>query len=153
MEDLLPFLAGGIWLLYKWYTSSQKKKTAERNAEPKEGESKEPSLLEQILMGQEKETDFIFDDNAETESEPVPLAQPTMKSKLEEARKQQSAFLNVELSDFDEEGESSIELEQIDWNESEHKFQQDFQDDIQNFDLKKAVIYSEVLNPPYIDYK
>jgi hypothetical protein len=81
------------------------------------------------------------------------ITPPEMKTEKERIR----PFLTSELSDFTEEGQSVLEisfdegLNQVLNNETELVF--DTLGDMKDFDLRKAVVLSEILNAPYIDYK
>lgn len=151
MEELLPLIIGIVWVVYSLYTRGQKKKTG-RKPQPQKA-NRQPSLLEQILSGQgisipePEESDL--DIGYEYEAEPVMVDEEPVK-------KQPLPFLNAELNNIREEGESSISnffkseehsssgYDETDW---------DFIQELKEFDLKKAIIYSEILNAPYIDYK
>ncbi len=155
MEDFLPLLIGIIWLAYTWYSKEQKKKqkaSAGGTKEPKV--KKEPSILEQILMGQEiklnkpeEHFEYVEEEEEQVYEKPEPVKHMTAKS---------DPFLKSEISKYMEEGESAFQiedspmyLEEID--EDEHGY---FRGAMHgHFNLRKAVIYSEILRPPYIDYK
>jgi len=151
MEDFLPILIGIIWIAYTLYNKGQKKKnTRPRTSEP-HPEERPVSILEQILMGEQINRPQPYADYLRME-EPVEA-----EFQLEEVAPQKLTplpFLNEELRNYKEEGQSVSNsysnlgktIEEI-LRESEEDFEGN------EFDLKKAVIYSEVLNAPYIDYK
>jgi len=154
MEDFLPILIGVIWLAYTWYSKDQKKKARAAAGNPKaENVKRQPSILEQILMGQEikinepDESNVYEEEEAEEIREYEPVAATPEKP---------NPFLNTEMSEFREEGQSSLRYKSIpvvlqESDEEDYEF--DFGVGIGEFDVRKAVIYSEILNPPYIDYK
>ncbi|MEZ5081895.1 MAG: hypothetical protein R2750_00320 [Bacteroidales bacterium] len=149
MEELLPLIIGIVWVVYSLYTRGQKKKSG-RKPQP-QNENRQPSLLEQILSGQgisisePEETDLDFDYEVE----------PVIADK-EPVKKRPLPFLNSELNEVKGEGQSSItnyfESENFAFSEDDER-DWEFVRELEDFDLKKAVIYSEILNAPYIDYK
>jgi hypothetical protein len=150
MEELLPIIIGIIWLAYTWYSKSQKKKQG-KDSQPT-SESREPSILEQLFVGETipySEPEPAYEEFEEMET----ITAPEMKTEKERIR----PFLTSELSGFTEEGQSGLEvtldegLSNVLHNETELVF--DTLGDVEDFDLRKAVVLSEILNAPYIDYK
>ncbi len=150
MENLLPILIGIIWIAYTLYSKGQKKKNVQSHHIEEKQKEKPRSILEQILLGEDLKPPQPFAGLFEDE-EPEPIVQ--VMGKKEIIRKSPRPFLNEELSAFMQEGQSVSELydhektiEEIllEGNEGFEEF---------DFDIRKAVIYSEVLNPPYIHYK
>jgi hypothetical protein len=154
MEELLPLIIGILWLAYTFYSKGQKKKQAPGTS-PASTTKKKPSLLEQLLAAEglqvnapgreEDENEYIY----ESFEEPVPVPSP-VKSK------QPIPFLESELSQFEEEGQAQFreafaldEYEDIQSHLSPHGHGHELMD----FDLRKAVLFSAVLDAPYIDYK
>ena len=155
MEELLPLLIGVIWLAYTWYSKGQKKKQEKSRAERGEEETarKEPSVLEQILMGQE-----IRLDEPEEEYEYLEEEEDLPERKYEEPKPVSTPFLKTEIADYKGEGISSFtdRSRGLRTFMSEAAFEEEVYGNEFNtgdFDLRKAVILSEILNPPYIDYK
>ena len=153
MEDFLPILIGVIWLAYTWYSKDQKKKQRAAAGKPKaENVKRQPSILEQILMGQEikieepDESD-VYEEVAEETREYEPVAPTAAKP---------NPFLNAEMSGFREEGQSSLRYKSIPVvleETNEEDYESNIGVGIEEFDLRKAVIFAEILNAPYIDYK
>lgn len=152
MEELLPLIIGIVWVVYSLYSRGQKKKTG-RKPQPAKA-NKAPSLLEQILSGQgisvpepeESDVDFEY----EYEEEPINVVEERVNNH------EPLPFLNAELKDVKEEGGSGLknyfdseEIADTDEDESDWEFIEE----LKSFDIKKAIIYSEILNAPYIDYK
>ncbi len=148
MEEFLPILIGIIWLAYTLYNRAQKKKNARKPQPAETREDKAPSFIEQLLMGEETiqpqpyespehdlETEIIEDEFANVKREKE-IIKP---------------FLNEELADFIYEGQSVSTANEIE--EIEDEKVTGFDQETDEFDLKKAVIFSEILNAPYIDYK
>ena len=151
MEDLLPLLIGVIWLAYTWFNKEQKKKNAARSGktgEQKTKPEKEPSILEQILMGQEirvpEPEEVLYEaENEKEKVEPVPVvnkAKPWRSSAIERFTEEGTSVLR---------GKSPITLHDIE--QEEDGYDPVFNPD--DFDLQQAVVYAEILHPPYIDYK
>ena len=154
MEELLPLIIGILWLVYTFYSRGQKKK-APGDAAPKAKEK--PSFLEQLLGAEglqvsspepvDYEEDFLY----EMEEEPV---------KPPEKRESHTPFLKAELSQYQEEGQSQfleafyLDEEDAGNFESEgHYLSSELNGQNESFDLKKAVVFSAILDAPYIDYK
>jgi hypothetical protein len=150
MEELLPLIIGILWLAYTWYSKGQKKKQGKEN--PQVRKKQEPSILEQILTGQTvsfSEPEPVYEEIIEEEDElftDLPVKE----------EKSSRPFLNAELSNYIQEGQSISE--EVYGSSFDQEFEEEelFSNPLANmedFDLRKAVIYSEILNTPYIDYK
>ncbi|MCB2221375.1 MAG: hypothetical protein KQI35_13330 [Bacteroidetes bacterium] len=154
MEDLLPLLIGVIWLAFTLYNRGQKKKAAKSSGE-KVSAPREPSILEQILMGQEvkvPDPEPYSEEESFDEYEPEPA--PIRIEKRREAVR--NAFLSEELAGITEEGEQAFEYGVGEDELIEIKDLYDAQSESvwdEDFNLRKAIIYEAVLNPPYIDFK
>lgn len=152
MEELLPLIIGIVWVLYTLYSRSQKKKLKPSPEPGIEKPHREPSILEQILSGQgisvPKPEVIDLDDPYEE--------QPIKEFNEEAEEKEPAPFLSSELMDYKEEGQSSFSdvynIDQIDQEEKNENYL-DLPSELEEVDLKKAVIYSEILNAPYINYK
>ena len=160
MEELLPLLIGIIWIAYTWYNKVQKKKQGKNN-QPVSAK-REPSILEQLITGetvQFSEPEPVYEENEEYEtiSPDTDSYQNFQEADLETEKEKTSAFLTSELSGFTEEGQSVFEdtynngYDQVLDEDTELVF--DTLGEMKDFDLRKAVILSEILNAPYIDYK
>lgn len=152
MEELLPLIIGIVWVVYSLYSRGQKKKGRTPQTEKT---NRQPSLLEQILSGQgisipveteESKPDFIYD----YVEEPVSIINEPVK------KNEPLPFLSAELNNIREEGESSFknyfEKEDVVTSDDEDTYW-DLSEEVKDFDMRKAIIYSEILNAPYIDYK
>lgn len=154
MEDIFLILIGLLWLAYTFYSRSQKKQ--KRSARPSENETqtkREPSILEQILMGQEisvpEPEEYEFEMN-ETEDEQVYGTQPKI------AENKPQPFLSYELTPSTTSMHSAfsgrtienqpLEVEHLDFFSTPGFLDEEF-------DLRNAVIYQAVLDTPYIDFK
>jgi hypothetical protein len=149
MENLLPILIGIIWVAYTLYNKG-KKKNVVRQPQTEMQERKPLSIFEQILLGEEIKQPQPYADYSEPK-EPEPIARPIkIKTNI---KKSPSPFLNEELAGFVQEGQSVSEFFSHDKTIEEilHESNEGFGE--RDFDLRKAIIYSEVLNTPYIDYK
>lgn len=151
MEDFLPILIGIIWIAYTLYSKGQKKKNFKPTHSAPKQEERPPSILEQILMGEQIKQPQPYTDFFRMEEPPVEEIQP---EPVTSQKITPSPFLSDELRSFKGEGQSVSNnysnlgktIEEI-LREHEEEFEEN------EFDLKRAVIYSEVLNAPYIDYK
>ncbi len=149
MEDFLPILIGIVWLVYTLYNRAQKKKNAGRPQQAEKKENRSPSFIEQLLMGEEPaqpqpyETYEKFD---ETEPDKIEFDEEFP------VKEKPTPFLKKELSDFVYEGQSSTYNENILENAVD-EIQSETKTEADDFDLRKAIIYSEILNAPYIVYK
>jgi len=150
MKDWLPILIGFIWIAFTLYNKGQKGKQKQHKPTTSSGSTtKTPSVLEQILTGQIAQVQQIYDEPEEEYAEPLP--EPIHFSTDDPAaeKKETAAFLNNELSQFKTEGQHAIfeitNEDQDEWMQANIVF------DKNDFDLKKAVIYSAILDAPYID--
>jgi hypothetical protein len=150
MENLLPILIGIVWIAYTLYSRGQKKKNMNSPQAGENQKAKPLSLLEQILMGEEIKPPQSFTNYFENE-EPEPVILPVEKKEI--IRKSPPPFLNEEFSNFFQEGQSVSEFYEPVKTIEEilHEHTEEIEE--RDFDLRKAVIYSEIINAPYIDYK
>lgn len=155
MEEFLPLIIGIIWLAYTWYNKNQKKKQGD-DSQPV-SEKKAPSILEQLLSGEAvpfSEPEPIYEETEEFELIDPDSYQENMVTSEEE---HSSPFLTSELSGFTQEGQSVFGdtydngFDQL--AEEDTELVLDTWGEEKDFNLRKAVILSEILNAPYIDYK
>lgn len=156
MEELLPLIIGGIvWLAYNFYGKGQKKQNARKYQPASEDAkaNKEPSILEQILMGQEVKVPEPEPYYEETEEEVEPEIIPDAKTKFE--NRFNKAFLSNELSKVRGEGQHALGYQTAENEREVTLFEEEDAESVfdEEFDIKKAIIYEAVLNPPYIDFK
>jgi hypothetical protein len=151
MKDFLPILIGLIWLGFTLYNKSQKSKKS------RSGETtikRKPSMLEQLLLGEQfnamvqpetESIDHIYEENEET------VEKKALKTEPVESFKEQSSFLSYKLSNFVEEGGKNFIKENDNYNmDHEIAYAEKRGTQLIDFDLRRAVIYSEILNAPYI---
>jgi len=152
MEELIPLIIGIIWLLYSFYSKGQKRKQKEKSPATEKKTGANPSFLEQLFTSEEN-TREEFDQEI-YEEEPV-FEQVVESQIVSNDSDRIKPFLGAELSQFTEEGQSQFSEFQSYEEEKDSDFSSplDLIKNIQGFDLKKAVVYSEILNAPYIDYK
>ena len=147
MEELLPLIIGIVWLVYTIY-SKGKKKNARKQSPGDNQEIKAPSILEQLFSNNEiieSQPYEIYD--GPVEDEPLGLQDVVVSEQYEESK----PFLKNELANFMFEGQSA--LSSISDFEKEELKDSENQVEMLDFDLRKAIIYSEILNAPYIGYK
>lgn len=151
MEDFLPILIGIIWVAYTLYSKGQKKKNVRpRTTEPNQ-EERPASILEQILMGEQIKPPQPYTDYFRMEE---PAVEETQKKEVTPLKLTPRPFLSEELGSYKGEGQSvSKNYSKLGKTIEEILRENDEEIEEHEFDLKKAVIYSEVLNAPYIDYK
>jgi hypothetical protein len=155
MEDLIYIVLGLLWLVFTFYTQSQKRKQREaQNGKPATQSSKTPkSFFEQIFT----ETPSPI----EVDEEPVPepeLAQPEIlqdkkfRSSFEEEYEKlgikslEDTKLRIREDKVMDSGKKNLE--------KKHGFESGNTSDFEEhegleFDLKKAVIMAEILERPY----
>jgi len=155
MEELLPLIIGILWLVYTFYTKGQKKKST-RDSAPGERTGSKQSFLEQLLATDGLQVSppepEIYED--EFDYEPDEQAQPVPQPVKDKGYK--SPFLDAELSGYAEEGQAQFKAAfSLDEEEDQEGYFQpsELNQQIGDFDLKKAVVFSAVLDAPYIDYK
>jgi len=150
MEELLPVLIGIIWVAYTLYNKGQKKKVIKQPHGSEKSESKPLSLFEQILMGEEIKVSQPYVDYSEPE---VLTPAPIKEIKYDKQKKSPRPFLVEELNQFGGEGQSVSSFAQNEKTIEDILNEQDLELAEIDFDIRKAIIYSEILNPPYIGYK
>ena len=145
MEEFLPILIGIIWLVYTFYTKGKKKPAARKPAnEPQKTRQIESIISE--LFGEKIETSEM--EQSFESYDPLEL-EPEEGEEEYVVRQTPIPFLQNEMSEFIEEGEHVFDsnLESTPELESDNI---DYKDEIREFNLRKAVIYSEILNAPYL---
>lgn len=150
MEDFLPILIGIIWVAYTLYNKGKKKKEIRQPITSEKKENKPLSLFEQILLGEEIKITQPYTEYSEPEE---PLPAPVKEIKYDKRKKSTTPFLLDELGMFTEEGQSVSGLSLQSKTIEEILQEQDLELAERDFDIRKAVIYSEILNTPYIGYK
>lgn len=146
MEELLPLIIGIIWLLYTFYNRSKKRNTRRRPSG--EGESKTSSILERILLGEEVKQPQVYEEYLEPEEVSL-YDQVDVGEEL--TKESPTPFLKQEISQYMHEGQHAIVQDNILMDEDKN-LQYDSEFELE-FDVRKAVIFSEILNAPYISYK
>lgn len=149
MEEFLPIIIGIIWLAYTIYNKGQKKKNVRKPVSTEKDESSAPTLLEQILLGKEP-----------SESQPYETSDSfieTIEENIEDTEEVTTThgpepFLHSELTNFVQKGQKAI-IEDEDALGIEIIEDTELEKYLVDFDLQKAVILSEILKAPYIDYK
>jgi hypothetical protein len=160
MEDLIYILLGLVWIILAVYRNKQKKKLREA-AKPNTAESTEEevyrerdpgSLLEEILLGQQDPkpvmdpetimTDYDISEGQEVEGTRFTTSKPTLEFEEEYNR---LGITSEEELDKDDAGKADPKKENSDL-EVEIMGKEEGGAGGFDFDLKKAVIYSEILN-------
>lgn len=147
MEELLPLIIGIIWLVYTIYSKGKKKEAKKRPA-GEYHEIKKPSVLEQLFSND----DIISTQPYEMDDEPIEdKINEQYEIVVNEEDEEAEPFLKTELSNYMYEGQSAVAASSnfID----EELAKQESSVEVRDFDLRKAIIYSEIINAPYIGYK
>jgi hypothetical protein len=151
MEELLPLIIGILWLLYTFYSRNQKKRAKQQPARQEAKEKRDPTFLEKLLAAEgiqidAEEPEFYEDEELYEAPAPEPLK-----------AKESKPFLKAELSDYIEEGQSQFSDESLEETYSMSVYDQDITSgervDGSGFNLRDAVVYSTILDAPYINYK
>jgi len=151
MKDFLPLLIGLIWLGFTLYSKNQKNK---RSGTEDSTAKRKPSMLEQILLGEQLNT--LFEPETESldsvyENSDDNFEDEVLKEQPVENLNEQNPFLRYELSNFVEKGtKASLENDDNLFMDNERLITTDNDSQLIDFDLRRAVIYSEILNAPYI---
>jgi len=150
MDDFIYIIALIAWVVFAFYRKSQKKSEASREAAQKAQSPEEPRTihtLEDILRG--------IQDKPEEEPEPSYVSptlsdgmSPVLGETLFEKEYNRRGITSIEEMDtpYSHEDSKPIEIE-VDEVVLEEGDKEDWREKI---DLRKAVIYSEILNSPYI---
>lgn len=147
MEEFLPIIIGIAWLVYTIY-SKGKKKGANRSRP--EGKEKAPitSILEQLFTDKEGLSPKPYEVyNEAEEGQPI----DEYEEFDFEPEEKSTPFLKAELADFKHEGQAALSPQESYLNEDD--IDENDQAERPDFDLRKAIIFSEILNAPYIGYK
>lgn len=147
MEELLPLIIGIVWLVYTIYNKG-KRKEAKRHSKDRNEENRPPSIIEQLFAGGEVLKPQPYEEYGEAEDNQLVEVYDEV---VHEVKDESRPFLNTELSEYVSEGQTVFSSS--DNYLMEEIAQEEIQDEKQDFDLKKAIIFSEILNAPYIGYK
>lgn len=151
MEDLIYFILLIAWVVYAFYRRSQKKSA--RAAGPvsgrePEGDSRPQPTLEDILFGEEEEIPSAKPYRGKTpwidEGEYTPQPVETSFEREYNLRGISSVEERIVSAKSNEIRLSDLKNDEI----SEHEHMKETDHEI--FDPRKAVIYSEILNRPYV---
>ena len=147
MEDFLYILLGVGWLAYSIYSQSKKKQkqkqsstTRSHDFESEEESSETPkvSLFESLFSEAEQGSDVF--DPYKIQEEPIEPIYKSVKESDELKLKTKSTLRNnTEIIDLDLKHAKSSLFSYDDESENEY---------LEDFDLKKAIIYAEIINNP-----
>lgn len=147
MEEFLPLIIGIVWLVYTIYNKSKKKGAKQQHPEVTQ-ETPISSFFEQLFTDKEtlKPQPYGL---YESDEENLPVEE--YEQVAYEPEEESSPFLKTELADFMYEGQSATITS--DNHLMEENEDEEYQINRTDFDLRKAIIFSEILNAPYIGYK
>lgn len=143
-EDYLYILAGVVWLIFSFYKGKNKKKATSGSSSDNGKKSFLESFIEEIE--QQKVPDPIVYAPVEeslTDTDPMPVAEERLFSyddAVELSNEYETSVVYKETEVKKEEKSSAVLSEVI--KNQKYKIQK-------RFDLRKAVIYSEIINPRY----
>ena len=164
MDNFLYIIIGIVWVVYSLYTSKQKQqKKREMDAQrknqplPGPGPQKPRSLLEQLLDPEHKFTDpatvAYEEDEYEDTVEPILSEYKEEHSYMSEYQPLETIKNEVSADYFENQYLSRGETNYYDKMETlvaAHDEVIQTEDLVVDFDLRKAIIFSEILNPKYI---
>ena len=157
VEDFLYILAGIFWVVFSFYNSKRKKnaKIVKQNDKPKEESSHSliNSLMEEMGLETVKQPEQVSEPHLETEG-------IIIKSESEPIQDVNSTVEPQNIFSFDDSYEESNDIPMADVIEKYGQIGDQEQDSILNdsityekrskkFDLRKAIIYSEILRKQY----
>ncbi|MFC1729682.1 hypothetical protein ACFL6I_05035 [candidate division KSB1 bacterium] len=145
MEEILPFLLALAYIIYTLYKRGNKSKQKQKPAEVTESERKEnfdkpdfKKVLEEILVGKEMRPEPVQEvfeeesDSIEATGDEILEQIPDDEVLAESLEEQKETVEREAVAEMNFYGESIEEESEFD------------------FDLKKAIIYSEILRRPYL---
>jgi len=151
MDDLIYVIALIAWVAFSFYRKSQKKSATARDArpyqQPRAGGRTMPTL-EEILLGKEPDP--------EPELEPVPVNPPgwyegTAPVLHETAFEKEYNLRGITSVEELDKPMSLKNTKPVDIQEDEIILKEnEFREQARIIDLRQAVIYSEILNRPYV---
>ncbi len=151
MKDYLPLLIGLIWLGFTLYNKKQKGKSSKAGDVT---EKRRPSMLEQLLLGEQ------FSELVQPEAEVSETVYETydenvnndeFETNSDDNFDEQTPFLQYELSNIAGEDTKIVDKNNSNKNKyNEVIIEEENNSQLIDFDLKRAVIYSEILHAPYI---
>lgn len=163
MDDFLYIIIGIIWVAYSLYSNKQKqdKKRAMRETPSGEPQAEKPhvrTILEEILMG-EMQMPATQQPSPSYEDIKSEISEPEYAPSYE-AYSSQAAYESLdEIVDevspsYFENKYASRDLGELAERVSQNQLlaveEESRHDLIEDFDIRKAVIYAEILNPRYI---
>lgn len=147
MEEFLPLIIGIVWLVYTIYNKGKKKGVKPQHPGTTQ-DTPVSSFFEQLFTDKETSKPQPY---GLYESDEEYQRDEEYKKVAYEQEEDSSPFLKTELADFMYEGQAATETSDnhlMEENEDEEN-----QINRTDFDLRKAIIFSEILNAPYIGYK
>jgi hypothetical protein len=160
MDDLIYILLGIAWIIYVAYRANQKQKrkaqaSSPPRPQPQRTYEQQPKPIETIfreLMGEEDSLEKQFIPQAESYEDQESYDELAIKD-LEQGKKQFSKLRSILETIPSEEGVSGFDSS---GRHTDHLFSSLADEtketairDGLHFDLRKAIIYTEILNRPY----
>ena len=162
MDNFLYIIIGIVWVVYSLYTSKQKQQKkremdAQRKSQPLPGpEPQRPrSLLEQLLDPEHKFTEpaaVAYEEYEDTE-EPILSEYSDEHSYMSEYQPLEEIKSEISADYFENQYASRGEMDYYGKREAlvaSHEEVTQKEDLVEEFDIRKAIIYSEILKPKYI---
>jgi len=150
MDDYIYILLAVAWIAFTIYSQKQKKNKQQQKAQPQQQTQKDvKSYFEEILQGNISSPDPIITEPMKHENiyESVSSYKTSGNIQPEYEFLEEGSQLSEEYFDKN----SAIEKPEIQIEEKfEVKTEEDYEDiEYLDFDIRKAVIYSEILKRPY----
>lgn len=155
MEDFIYILIGIAWIAYTVYNQGQKQKQKQLQKPGNKPEDKVtvPTDRKESILDKKFNFESLFDlEEINTEYLDDPVSRLDVVTEEDE-----TAFFEAEnegVSKFEEmlstEPDSAVEIK-VNPEEDKKELQFGCFEEDGSFDVRKAIIYSEILNPPYIN--
>lgn len=136
MEEYIYILAGIAYLAYSFYSASKKKKAREA---AKQSQSYEPAPVENKDFDIEK---LFGIESLKSEIENLP--NEIMESEKEQVLEEVKTPIIDEIKPIKKKYSENVERQ------TEDLLEEEVIEEQERLDLRSAIIYSEILNPPYI---
>ncbi len=158
MEDFIYILIGIAWIAYSVYNQGQKQKRKLQAKNTIETEEEIPEMEQNIrsFLDKKLNLDGIFD----VENKPNEYLDNPYSNLDVVEEKDESSYFKAEtegVSVFEDESVANP-IEVLDYEKDDTKEEEQSSNPLEgifsetgDFELKKAIIFSEILNPPYIN--
>ena len=149
MEDFIYVIALIAWVAFAFYRKQQKKAEADRKMQSRPAQKSDPGpaqTWQEILLGE----------IPAVEPEPVPATGPVMSDGMSPILQETSFEKEYNLRGIDSIEEMDKNFRMVDFKQPDIGKKLEPEEDpekeewLEKVDLRRAVIYSEILNRPYV---